>query len=245
MANRVLTDNVSTPLPDVAKARVAINARAGNLMIDRLVGDERLLAAGTLQYLQKQGPPTQTLDVADGRAHLTLEGRGGARSWLRLPWAACNAAFGWDLYLNAAVPSDIDARSGGGNITLDLSEMSVTRVAADTGGGNINVVLPDEAADLVAAFKTGAGDVTLRLGSGLTGANTIEANSGAGNVAVTVPRGLAARIQAASGLGKVIVESTFTQVDRGTYESPDYDGATDRVEITIKSGAGNVTVVTR
>jgi hypothetical protein len=59
-----------------------------------------------------------------------------------------------------------------------------------------------------------------------------------------VPRGLAARVHATSGLGRVTVESRFTGTERDTYHSPDYDGAVDRVEITAHSGAGNVRIET-
>jgi hypothetical protein len=51
-------------------------------------------------------------------------------------------------------------------------------------------------------------------------------------------------VHAASGLGKVTVAPRFTEIDRGAYQSPDYDDAVDRVEITARSGAGNVSVTT-
>ena len=75
--------------------------------------------------------------------------------------------------------------------------------------------------------------------------NVLDASSGAGNVLVRVPRGVAARIHASSGLGKVVVDPRFSKTARDTYQSPDYDGATDRVEITAKSGAGNVIIDSR
>ena len=58
---------------------------------------------------------------------------------------------------------------------------------------------------------------------GTTGSNTITATSGAGNVVVSVPSGIAARIHASTGMGKVIVASRFSQIDKNTYLSPDYD----------------------
>ena len=71
------------------------------------------------------------------------------------------------------------------------------------------------------------------------------ATSGAGNVEVRVPSGLAARIHATSGLGKVIVDSRFSRTDKDIYQSPDYDGAVNTVEITASSGAGNVSLSTK
>jgi predicted membrane protein len=123
--------------------------------------------------------------------------------------------------------------------------MTVTSLLVETGGGNMDVVLPDNAANLSVTAKTGGGNVNVEIGSGTTGSNTVNATSGAGNVAAYVPSGIAAKVHASSGLGKVIVGSGFNKLDGNTYQSPDYDSAANRVEITINSGAGNVSVNTK
>ena len=41
------------------------------------------------------------------------------------------------------------------------------------------------------------------------------------------------------------MDPRFSQMDGGTYQSPDYDDAANRVEVTVNSGAGNVTVNTK
>jgi predicted membrane protein len=128
---------------------------------------------------------------------------------------------------------------------LNLAGMAVTRVSAETGGGNMDVVLPDNAADLRVTAKAGAGNVTVELGAGISGSAVLNAGSGAGNVAVRIPSGVAARIHATSGLGKAIVDPRFGKIDRATYQSPDFDSAADKVEITVHSGAGNVSVNTK
>ena len=245
MAKNVLTHNLSEPLNGATTAKINVNTGDGNLMIDRLVGGEQVLASGALQYLESLGLPACTLVSSHGQATLTLKGSGNGRSWFHLPWAACNGATEWQIHLNPTVSSEIAAHSDGGNVKLNLAGMVVTRVSADTGGGNMDVILPDNAANLGVTAKTGAGNVTVEIGSGITGSNTVNANSGAGNVDVLVPGGIAAKIHAASGMGKVIVDSKFSKTDGNTYQSPDYDGAADKVEITVKSGAGNVSVNTK
>lgn len=241
----VLTHNVLEPLNGATTAKIDINSDTGHLTIDRLTGGEQVLASGTLQYFEKQGPPTRTLNSSNGQVNLTLSGGGTGQSWFRFPWAACGGAYEWQIHLNPAVSSDITAHSGGGNVKLDLAGMTITHLSAETGGGNMDVVLPDNAANLGATAKTGGGNVTVEIGSGTTGSNTVNANSGAGNVVVHVPSGIAARIHATSGLGKVIVDPVFSQTDKNTYQSPDYDSATNRVEITLNSGAGNVRISTK
>ena len=241
-SGNVLSTGLSEPLDGAKTARVVVNSDTGHLTIDALATGEQALASGTLQYFEKQGTPTHTLSSIDGQANLTLSGGGTGLSGFRPPWAACGGAYEWQIHLNPAVSSDITAYSGGGNLKLDLAGMAVTRLSAETGGGNVDVVLPDDAANLGVLAKTGGGNVTVDVGDDTTGSNTVSANSGAGNVVVRVPSGIAARIHVTSGLGKTIVDPAFSQTDKNTYQSPDYDGAANRVEITASSGAGNVSV---
>jgi hypothetical protein len=217
----VLTDHLSEPLNGVTQAKLDIDAGDGNLAIDRLTGGEPVLAAGTLEYLEKQGQPARTLVLFSDQADLELKAGKAEQGWIRLPWAACNGATEWLIHLNPTVAAEITAHSDGGNLKLDLDGMVVTGVAADTGGGNVEVVLPDATADLHVTARTGAGNVT-----------------------VSIPSGVAARIHATTGLGKTIVDPRYVQVDDNTYQSPGYDAATGKVEITLDSGAGNVIVST-
>jgi len=242
MAKKVLTHNLSEPLDGAKTAIFDINTGTGNLTIDRFVSSEGLLASGGLEYLEQQDPPAWIVDTKGGQATFTLKASGGRQPGFRLPWATCNGATNWQIHLNPAVSSHITAHSGGGNVKLDLAGMAITQVSADTGGGNMDVVLPDNAANLSVTARTGGGNVSVEIGSGNTGSNTINATSGAGNVVIRLPVGIAARIDATSGLGKVIMDSRFSRINGNTYQSPDYDGATNKVDITVKSGAGNVSV---
>lgn len=245
MTKDVLVENLSEPLGGATTVKVDINAGDGNLTIDRLTGGEQVLANGTLEYFENEGLPTRSVDTNNGQATLSLRRGVARRPWFRFPWAACNGASEWQIHLNPTVSSDITAHSNGGNVRLNLAGMAVTRVSADTGGGNMDVVLPDNAANLSVTAGTGAGNVSVEIGSGTTGSNTVSATSGAGNVNVYVPSGIAARIHASSGMGKTNMDSRFSKIDGKTYQSSGYDGASDKVEITVKSGAGNVSVNTK
>ena len=242
MAKKVLTENLSEPLNGVTVAKVDVNVADGNLMIDRLTHDEQLLASGRLQYLEGQDLPTRSVDTVNGQSMLKLSAGLTGKPWFRFPWAACNGATEWQIHLNPQVRSDITARSGGGNVKLDLTNMAVTRLTAETGGGNLDVVLPEHAANLSVTARTGAGNVTIEVGNGIQGSNIIEAGSGAGSVVVSIPGDIAARIHATTGWGKVLMDPRFSQTDQDTYQSPDFDRAVDKIEITAKSGAGNVSV---
>jgi hypothetical protein len=244
MTKNLLTDNFSEPLNEATTAKFDIQAGDGNLTVDQLTGGEQFLANGTLQYLENQGLPTRSYVATDGEANLTLRGGANKQPRFRLPWATCNGETLWQIYLNPTVASDITAHSNGGNIRLNLAGMAVTRVSAYTGGGNMDVTLPEDVSDLSVLARTGAGNVNVEIGSGITGSNSLNAESGAGNVVVGIPSGVAARIYAKTGLGKAIVDPRFNKIDDNTYQSPDYDETANKVEITLKSGAGNVIVQT-
>jgi len=244
MAKNMLTDQFMEPLNGARTALIDIHAGDGNLIIERLTSGEPLLVSGTLQYFENQGAPTRSLASNSGQVTFMLRGGRAGQSWFHLPWSACNGATEWQIQLNPAVTSDLTAHSDGGNVRLNLAGMTITRLSADTGGGNVEAVLPDNAADLNVNVKTGAGNVTVEIGSGLAGSNVITAASGAGNVVVRVPHGVAARIHATTGLGKAIMDPRFSMIDKSTYQSSDFDSAANKVEITVQSGAGNVSVNT-
>jgi DUF4097 and DUF4098 domain-containing protein YvlB len=241
---KVLTYKLSEPLCGATIAKVDINTASGNLSIDKLTSGEQLLASGTLEYVENQDPPTRSVNTNNGEATLTLKSTNIGRPWFHFPWSTCNAATDWQIHLNPTVQADITAHSGGGNVKLNLAGMTVTRLSADSGGGNLEVILPDHATDLSVTARTGGGNVTVEIGRGTTGRNILDATSGAGNVEVRIPSGIEARIYATSGLGKEIVDQRFNNIDKHLYQSSDFDGAADKVEITVQSGAGNVIVNT-
>lgn len=210
-------DNFSEPYVQATAAKIDIHAGDGNLTIDGSAGEA--FTSGELQYGEKQGQPTRKLAVINGQASFVLRGGASKQPWFHMPWSACNGATEWQVHLNPTVDTTLTAESDGGNIRLDLSGMAISHVSAGTGGGNIHVALPEP-----------------------TGEMSLVAKTGAGNVSVDLPAGLPARIHATTGLGKAIIDSSFTQIDKFIYQTPDYAQAADKVEIELSSGAGNVVV---
>jgi hypothetical protein len=244
-SSKVLTEPFSEPLNGAMMAKVDISTSSGNLTVGRLAGSEEVLANGTLQYLENQSLPERIVTRSNGQATFTLKASGKGQPWFRLPWQTCNGATEWRIQLNPSVPSDISVYSGGGNVELNLAGLEVTRVSADTGGGNMAISLPDNTKNLTLMARTGGGNVNVEMGYRTTGQNSMDVHSGAGNVVVRLTGGIAAHIIATSGMGKVIVDSSFVKLDEKTYQSPDYEQAADKIEITLHSGAGNVIVNTR
>jgi predicted membrane protein len=67
-------------------------------------------------------------------------------------------------------------------------------------------------------------------------------NGGIGQIVVTVPEGMAARIHGSAGLGGLTVSSRFASQGGGQYASADYATADDRVDLNISGGIGQVVV---
>ena len=242
MATQALTQAFTEQLNTQNDVMADIHAGDGNLQVDGTASPEAL-ASGELQYPEKMGAPTRSVTSVNGKTSLTLKaGTGGGQRWLRLPWAACNGATTWQVHLNPTLPTDLFARSNGGNIHLNLAAMQITRVKIENGGGNVGVILPESAANLEVTASTGGGNVTVSVGGDTNGTNMVRAESGAGNVSVTIPAGIAVRVYATSGMGKVLMPSRINKVGDHVYESTGYDNAVNRVDMTLKSGAGNVSV---
>jgi hypothetical protein len=219
-SNNVLTEVLREPLNGARRAQIDIDCGTGNLIVGTLPAAEPLLASGTLQYTEKQGPPKKALSFDHDLTHLTINGSGDiGKSWLRMPWSACNAATDWQIDLNRNVSLDIHAHSGGGNVRLDLTGATITRLSTDTGGGGIDLVLPDNLSDLQLNAKSGAGSVTIQM-----------------------PGKVEAKIIASSGLGKVIIDPRFTKIAEKTYQSTGYETAVHKVEIQASTGAGSVMI---
>ncbi len=245
MSNNLLTEDLAAPLNGATTASIEIDTGTGNLTVDDLSEGTQVLASGALQYFEKQGRPTESFSAEGGKATVKLTATAAGRPWFRLPWDACLGGTEWQIHLNPSVSSDITAHTGGGNVKLNLADMTLTSLSADTGGGNMEMILPEHAADLRVKARTGGGNISIEIGDALTGSNTVEANSGAGNVVIEVPDGIPARVDASTGMGKVIVEPRFSNIGAHMYQSADYQDAADKLEITVHSGAGNVSVTTK
>ena len=245
MSNNLLTEALSAPLNGATAANIEIDTGTGNLTVDDIPEDTHMLVSGALQYFEKQGPPSESFSTEGDTATVKLMATLAGRPWFRLPWKACLGGTEWQIHLNPNVPSDITARTGGGNVKLNLADMALTNLVADTGGGNMDIVLPEHEANLRVKARTGGGNISIEMGDAISGSNMVEANSGAGNVVVEVPRGVPARVNASTGMGKVTVDPRFSNTGAHVYQSADYEDAADKLEITLHSGAGNVSITTK
>jgi predicted membrane protein len=66
-------------------------------------------------------------------------------------------------------------------------------------------------------------------------------NGGIGETVVIIPAGMAARVEATTGLGQVHVIGNYQRQGKISI-SPGYDSAANRVDLIVNGGIGSITV---
>jgi hypothetical protein len=125
----------------------------------------------------------------------------------------------WDLSLSAAIPLSVTAHTGASDNKIDLSTLRVTRLKIDSGASSTTVTLPAHA-----------------------GYTEVRGSTGAASLDIIVPQGVAARIHTSSALASVSVDrSRFPKTDSG-YQSPDYDTAANKADISFDVSVGSISI---
>ena len=126
----------------------------------------------------------------------------------------------WNVRLNPNPRLALHFKTGASEARLDLTDLRVAEVSVETGASSTRLTLPAHA--------------------GWTKARVA---SGAASVEIAVPPGVAARIRGTVAVGSFHVDQQrFPRRTSGDYESPDYETATHRVELSVEGGVGSVVV---
>jgi hypothetical protein len=151
--------------------------------------------------------------LTGGKGRLELEPRNPAAPLLTL------APVRWDVGLTGEIPVDLRLDTGANRSRINLEGLRVRRLQLNTGASETRLRMPN------------------------SGQTEAEIDCGFASVTVEVPPGVAGRIRGSMGLGALEVDpARFPRRDDG-WESPDYDTATNRVEITVSGGLGSVRVI--
>jgi len=147
-------------------------------------------------------------DVLDVKLRVPEGGFPGPWNW--------HGGVEWVFGLSKEVPLALDLRLGANEARLDLAELRVTDLHLETGASSTNIMMPAAA-----------------------GYTRADIHSGVGAVNVTVPAGVAARIRTRGGLAGIKVDtSRFPQAGSDTYQSADYAGAANRLDLDTETGLG-------
>ena len=122
-----------------------------------------------------------------------------------------------EVALSTGVPVNLNAETGAGEMTLDLSDLQIEELDAEVGAGEMTVTLPEEG-DFEAHLSVGAVSLT-----------------------INVPDGLEARIVRDGGLSPMSVDSRFERHE-DVFVTPGFDDAESRVVLRLDVGVGDIDV---
>ncbi len=211
-----------TDLSGASQAAVTVRFGAGTLNLGPILEPQPdQLASMTYQGPQQLAPqPRYTVsNVGLGQLEYQSSPRGGAGF---LPFVAGRSdAAQMDLTLAPSVPiSSLTVQTGATDARLDLSSLHVSALDMSIGAATTWLRMPESA-----------------------GVTTAHISGGASTLTIEVPQGVAAQIQLRGGLSTVDVDqSRFPQVSDNLYRSPDYDTATNKVDLNIETGVTTIQI---
>jgi hypothetical protein len=124
----------------------------------------------------------------------------------------------WDVGITAEIPVDLRLDTGANRSSIDLSALHLRRLELHTGASETRVRMP------------AAGNTAARIECGFA------------SVIVEVPAGVAARIRSKMAFGGTKVDQARFPRAADGWASPDYETASNRVDIAIQGGFGSVEI---
>jgi hypothetical protein len=137
-----------------------------------------------------------------------------------MPWIIPSPqGYTWTIRLSDAIPLRLELKTGASETSMDLTNLRVEDVRVDTGASSTRIFAPARA-----------------------GYTRMDIHSGAASMDIRIPSGVSAKIWVKGGLSSINVDTHrfFQSGDR--YESPDYATAQNRVDVTVETGVGSVTI---
>jgi hypothetical protein len=194
-------------------------ARRANLRINHGAGEMRLHGGASANELVR-GTFAGGLDQKSSLNGDKLEVRmRPAKDILGFPFFfGPSSQFDWDVALNTEIPTELIFNLGANKSTIDLCDMNITDLKLETGASDTRLTLPSR------------------------GRIRADLDLGAASLEVIVPDGVSARIRASIGAADLKVDESRFLRSGNTYQSPDFETATNAADITIDAGAASIKV---
>lgn len=207
-------EEAAIPLEGATQARVLVKHGAGRLRVDSSAASGDLLTGTFGGGLERRVRlEGDVLDVEMRMPPIVFPP-------FVFPWTwGGGDALDWTFGLNGEIPLTIQFDTGAGEARLDLTDLRVTDLKVQTGASSTDLTLPANAGHTRAKIDAGAASITVRI-----------------------PTGVAARIRAGGGLASVSVDRNRFPRQGGVYESPDYETASNKVDLRIDTGVGSISV---
>lgn len=205
-------ETLSQPLT-AAQAEITLGTTVGRLEISANTSGK--LMDGTLELNARDRLNREVRTRGEVQfVRLEAESR---RPSISLPDVLNRQDTSWNIGLSPKVPLVLRISTGVGSSRLDLTDLKVTEFRLESGVGQTAVFLPS------------SGQVKARI------------ESGVGETTVSIPAGMQARVRASSGIGTVRVLGDYTR-DGDVYTSSGFETSSNRVELEVEGGIGQVTV---
>lgn len=208
------SERAAIPLEGATKARVHIRHGAGRLQVSGGADPDYLLTGVFGWGLDKD------ITRRDHGVDVIMRPAHGVFPDVIFPWTwASGHGLDWEVAFNEDVPLDLTFETGAGEASLDLSTVQVRDLRLQTGASSTKVNLPRK-----------------------SGHTAMKVEAGVASVSIQVPSGVAAKIQAVSGLSSINVDQNRFPKRNGEYISDAYQTAENSVQIRIDTGVGSVKV---
>jgi hypothetical protein len=151
------------------------------------------------------------------RAGDMVKVRLGRSEWLFPPftWSRDD----WRLGLTTVIPLTLHINTGACRVVVDLTENLVELVELNTGASDVSIQFPRASGFTRAVIK-----------------------GGAANIRLVIPSGVAAAIKSTGALGSLNVDEKRFPRTNGSFASPDFESAQNKVDIEISTGVSSVTI---
>lgn len=245
----VATDQVTVAVPENEQVRLKLSFGAGELRLSPGAGDE--LVDGTATYNVPNFKP-QVVE-SDGAVEIKQgEFRSINVSDWRNEWDLKLGETPMELEINAGAYegtyefgglalTELTVKDGASNVSLSFSEPNQTEMSVlryETGASNVELTGLANANFSTLIFNGGAGNYTLDFSGELAQDATVRVETGFGDLTLTIPEGVDARVTVEGAAINVNHGSGWGQSNR-TYTQ---DGSGPTLTIIVKMAAGNVTI---
>ncbi len=232
-------ETVSYPGAELTAAEINLDLSHPPTELGALPAGDNLLEAqvaisGSLQFQTSAQGGQATITLAEAQDPLDL---------LNLPRNLALAAQDlWRIGLNPDVPLDLNIDLSSGAANLDLSTLTLRDLQLKGSSGALSAVLPD--GDYEVSYDAASGVAELWLAP--QGNQRVNIDGASGGLRILVPSGRAVRLELEGGSGGARVpEDLFTRVsgtsaDSGVWETPAYDRAAERIDLTVHIGSGRL-----
>lgn len=204
---------ISQTLTGIDRAEIEIRAGAGDFRLGPAAGDGKLIEGGVSLRPNQRLDESFTTSGSQATYRLAVTGP----NVILTPTLGRDNGELWDLNLSQDASLDLNLSVGVGPADVDLSRLDLSQLAFHIGVGDATLIFPAQ------------------------GRFHAKVDGGIGKLVLRIPDGMAARIQADSGIGGMEVDDEF-QRQGDVYVTPGYQDAENRVDIEVDIGLGSVVI---